>query len=220
MTRGWCDQIAPQLRTALEQAPFWSSLRYLEMHEDSKPRKLTAASLDKALKATSSRGWKLFSDENEQERVSFAFEKNAISPVLRILLHEEAWRELARPTVEWFSTCLSLLGHPKVLPSSGVSPDFDPDLPRQRLPDFPTATYVQAENVVDILDERIIGHFPQWEGDPVVARMLASEPVGFHRRVKEGYVILSFAEDLTDEDQLSEARMRHERWLAKMIVPG
>lgn len=218
--RGWCDQVAPQLRTALEQAPFWGALRLLEMHEESKPKKLTPSAFTRALKDEGSRGWKLFSDEQEaRSLVSLGLEKTGISATLRIRLHDQAWKELSSLTLDWMIRCLAILSHPKLLPSSGVSLDFVPDLPWQQLPDFPTAPYVFPENVVDIVDERIIGHFRQGDGDAVVARMLASPPREFHRELKEGYAILSFTDDLTDEDKLVSGRERHERWLAKMIVP-
>lgn len=218
--RGWCDQVAPQLRTALEQAPFWGALRLLEMDEESKPKKLTPGAFTKALKDEDSRGWKLFSDAGEElAQVAFGFEKSGLSAVLRIRLQGQAWLELSRATVDWLPSCLAILGHPKVIPNSGVSlrnasAISDPELPR-----FPTAPFVAPENVIDVVDARIIGASPNWEGDPVVARMLSSPADGFRREVSEGYTFLFFTDDLTNESALLEARKQHRRWLARMVAP-
>jgi hypothetical protein len=214
--RGEADQVKSRIGGALAQAPFWNELRFLQVH--SKLRKVTPAAFRKAIQNGDSQGWKLFADDNDYELVCFSFSQNGRTLWIDLLLHEEAWRQHSDDTIEWLPQFLATLGHPKVLPVSGVRPDFEPPLPEPPHPRF-SATYLAADNVIDIVDERVIGIYPQWEADAKITRMLSASLDGFRREVKEGYTLIRFVEDLTDERQLAEGRARHRQWLTRVIVP-
>jgi hypothetical protein len=212
------DQFESRIASALEQAPFWHELHFVKMMGHPRSMKLTPATFRKARNNEDSRGWSLSSPKGYLELILFRSIQTG-SFVFRIFLREKAWRQYSTDTAEWLPQFLAALGHPRVFSGSGISPDFNPDLPEDPVPLFSIPPYLSRENVIDIIDERIIASIPNWEGDAKIARMLSAPLDGFRREVKEKYTLIRFVEDLTDEHQLAEGRARHGQWLTKVIVP-
>lgn len=110
------------------------------------------------------------------------------------------------------------IGRPVVLPSSGIHPEFTPDLPWDPVPGRPDAPYLRYENVVDYLDPRALAHFRGRAAYAAIERLLQATPPPFVKRVAhDGVTALMWPRDLTDPAGLAVAREQHERWMAGVV---
>jgi len=213
----WYGGIAEELGALIRAMSVWPRFTSIQPREGALAE-LSDSSFERALQNPSSRGWELLIERDGEVTFECAHHRDTLS--LRLRLLGGAFREFAARLEEMAWSFIGRLGRPYMLPSSGIRPAFDPDLPWERVSGRPSVPFVAYENVVDFFDPRLIDRWRDWAGGAVMERITAAPiPAGVRRVECAGIRMLAWTDDLTEPSALAAARMRHERWLA-MAVAG
>jgi len=215
---GWYESIAGELARLVQGLPMWSEWRVVKPR-GGLPGELDAASLAAAVRRPDSRGFELVAAASGGE---VALECRHLDDTLRIRIevYDQAWARYAGQLESIAWTLIEGLRPGVVVPISGISPQFSPDLPWDEVPNRPIANFLRFENVVSFVDSRLVALWGALDSGRAIARILAAPvPAGARRVERDGVALVSFTDALTDEHALAAARMQHERWLVECVRP-
>jgi len=138
--------------------------------------------------------------------------------LLRLQVLNDDFRRYARDLPAILLGLATGFGAPLVATPSGISTMFQPDLPREPLPQIPDSGGVRIDQIVDAFDRRNITVYADHPAGPAMRRLLASPPPEGVRHETHGDLALYiWPHDLADPDELARARALHRRWAVEQL---
>ncbi|HEX3475980.1 MAG TPA: hypothetical protein VHT91_13230 [Kofleriaceae bacterium] len=212
---GWYAEIVDELAAKVRALPVWSRFTTLRP-DDGSAGPLTPERFDAIVRNVKNRSWYL--DAGDDRDVEFLCFRDGPRVDLRLQLFDDDFRRHARDLEAVLAAFATGFGQALVMPASGITMKFMPDLPRDPLGNPPDSGAMKFDQIADALDRRLPVARPDSRPGRALARLLAAPPPEGVRQVEIGDVVLYFwAADPASPEELVRARNAHQRWMVERL---
>jgi hypothetical protein len=212
---GWYAEVVDELAAKVRALPMWSRFTTLRP-DDGTAGPLTPERFDAIVRNVKNRSWYL--DTGDDRNVEFLWFRDGREVELRLQLLDDDYRRYARDLEAVLAAFTTGFGQPLVMPASGITTSFMPDLPRDPLGNPPDSAGMKFEQIADALDRRLPVVRPDSRWAKVLTHLLAAPPPEGVRQVEIGDIVLYFwTTDPANPEELLRASNAHQRWMIERL---